>query len=134
MFELALLGLVGLVALIVGLVVAWIIASIPVYFAAKLITGGRAALGQAMAATLLGTVVYAIVSFLFGVLLSPALGSATPAIATLAAFLVWVWVYKSSFSTGWLQAVGIAILASVIVYVFNAAVTYMLGTLLPGIF
>jgi len=126
--------LVWLVALVVGLIVAWIVASIPVYFAAKLITGGKAGLGQAMVATLLGTVVYAIVRLLFGALLSPALGPAAPAIATLAAFLVWVWVYKSRFSTGWLQAVGIAILASVIVYAFNAAVAYMLGTLLPGIF
>lgn len=134
MFGLAVLGLVGLVVLIVGLVVAWIIASIPVYFAAKLITSGKAGLGQAMVATLLGTVVYAIVSFLFGVLLSPMLGSAAPAIATFAAFLVWVLVYKTSFSTRWLQAVGIAILASVIVYAFNAAIAYILGTLPSGIF
>ncbi|MGQ9719622.1 MAG: hypothetical protein ACUVWK_07305 [Nitrososphaerales archaeon] len=31
----------------------------------------------------------------------------------------WLWVYKSSFKTGWLQALGIALLAVVVFFILS---------------
>ncbi|MCL5318785.1 MAG: hypothetical protein M1503_11075 [Thaumarchaeota archaeon] len=51
----------NLIVTIVGLIILWLIISLPVYFAAEIVTGRRASLGGAMAATFLGAVVYIVV-------------------------------------------------------------------------
>jgi len=54
--------LLDLLILIVGLVILWIIVSIPVYIAGKIVTAGKSTFGEAMLATLFGPIVYVIVS------------------------------------------------------------------------
>ena len=107
-------GILAILVAIFALVVIWIIVSIPVYLAAKTLTDGRATLGQAMGTTLLGPIVYGIVSYLATFFLGSLGITQASLISLILAFLAWLAVYKSSFKTGWLQALGIAILATVI--------------------
>ncbi len=108
-------------------VLMWIIVSIPVYIAAKIIKGGEASFGQAMLATLLGPIVFAFVRTV-AVLFLGFLGVSQAALLTLVlAFIFWLWVYKASFSTGWLQAFGIALLA-IVVFIVLALI---IGILVP---
>ena len=53
--------LIDLIVVLVALIVLWIIVSLPVYAAAKVVTSGKATLGEAMAATLGGAIVYVII-------------------------------------------------------------------------
>jgi hypothetical protein len=108
-----------LMVVLAVLIALWIVVSIPVYIAAKAVTGGKASLGQAMIATLLGPIVFAIVRAI-AILFLGFLGVAPSALLALVlAFIAWLWVYKSSFDTGWLQALGIALLAIVVFFVLS---------------
>jgi len=119
--------LFSLIIIIVVLIVLWILVSIPVYIAAKAVTGGRASFGQAMLATLLGPIVFALVRYIAILFLGfLSIGSAS-LLALVLAFIAWLWVYKSSFHTGWLQALGIALLAIVVFIVLSL----IIGILVP---
>ena len=90
--------------------------------AAKALTGGKTRFGQAMGATLLGPLVYGLVS-VFATFFLGVFGVAQAGIiAFILAFLALLGVYKSSFNTGWMQALGIAILATIIIAIIWAFV------------
>lgn len=78
-----------------------------------------------MLATLLGPIVYVIVlvgvDFFFGSII----GSTANVWGYILAFIAWTAVYKSSFETGWLQAIAIAFLAVVMFIVLGI----IIGTL-----
>ena len=119
--------LFSLIIILVVLIVLWILVSIPVYIAAKAVTGGKASFGQAMLATLLGPIVFALVRYIAILFLGfLSIGSAS-LLALVLAFIAWLWVYKSSFHTGWLQALGIALLAIVVFIVLSL----IIGILVP---
>jgi hypothetical protein len=65
----------SIVALLIALVILWVIASIPVYIAGKIVTRGRASFGATMGATLGGILVYLVVLFGVSFFLSAVLGS-----------------------------------------------------------
>jgi hypothetical protein len=119
--------LVGLVLLIVVLVILWIIVSIPAYLAGKIVTGGKSTLGEAMAATVLGPIVYIIVRLGIDFFLAGVLGGAAIIIGYVLAFLAWIWVYKSIFKTGWLGGLAIAILAIIVFVIFSLIVGALFG-------
>jgi len=58
--------LTSLLVTIIGLIILWIIVSIPVWLAGKAVTGGKATFGEAMIATLFGPIVYAITLIIVG--------------------------------------------------------------------
>ena len=118
-------SLTGIIAVIVGLIILWIIVSIPVYLAGKIVTGGKSSLGDAMVATLFGPIIYGLTLFLVDFFLGGLLGAGSYLIALILAFVAWVWVYKASFKTGWLSALTISILA---VLIF-AAISILFGAL-----
>src|SRR5438445_6158274 len=91
--------LTGWLILIVSLVILWIIVSIPVYFAGKMVTEGKARFGQAMGATLGGGLIYFIVIFAFGFFLSPVLGPVAIILGLIVALIAWLAVYRASFDT-----------------------------------
>jgi hypothetical protein len=95
-----------LLVLIVGLVILWIIVSIPVYAAGKLVTTGRANFGQAMGATLGGGLAYFLVYFGVTFFLGAILGPTATIFALILALITWVAVYRASFDTSWLGAKG----------------------------
>jgi hypothetical protein len=122
-----------LIATIVGLVILWIIVSIPAYLAGKIVTGGRATLGEAMAATLLGPIVYFIMLVGVGFFLKGTLGGAAYALGYILAFVAWVWVYKHTFRTGWLGGLAIAIVAILVFLLFGLVVSASLGLIVPSV-
>ena len=96
--------------------------SIPVWLAGKAVTGGKATSGDAMLATLAGPIVYFIVSFLVGFFFSAIVGSVAFVFGYILALIAWIWVFKASFQTGWIQAILIALLAWVIYIVLSIVI------------
>jgi len=111
--------LTSLLVTIIGLIILWIIVSIPVWLAGKAVTGGKATFGEAMIATLFGPIVYAVTLIIVGYFLGGLIGSTAYVIALILAFIAWIWVYKASFRTGWVGGIAIAILAWIIFVVIS---------------
>jgi len=127
------ISLFSLLTIIFGLIVAWIIVSIPVYVAAKLVTKGKASLWNAMAATLLGPIVYAIVLVIVDLFLGEIVGGGY-LWGYILALLAWIWGYKSIFKTGWLGAIAIAILAVLVFIILGIMLGSLFGLVIPGQF
>lgn len=130
-------GIAELFVLLIALVILWMVVSIPVYLAARAVTSGRpkkATFGEAMGATLGGAIVYAIVLVLASVLLGAILGGLGLVLAFILAIVAWLAVYKSVFSVGWLGALGIAILAAIVLFIMNVILVALFGVALPSFF
>ncbi len=121
------------VAVIIGLIVLWVIVSIPVWIAAKLLTLGRARFTRAMLVTAVGPIIYAIVFFISATLLTAAIGNLTlpVIIAFIVAFIAWIWVFKKGFDTGWLRALGIAFLAVIVFAVIGVLISLVIQAIVP---
>jgi hypothetical protein len=121
-------------AVIIGLIALWIIVTIPVWIAAKILTLGKAKFTRAMLVTAAGPIVYGIVFFISAAVLTVALGDSTmPAIiAFILAFIAWIGVFKKGFDTGWIRALAIAILATVVFAVIGVIITLITQAIVPG--
>lgn len=119
---------------IIGLIILWIVVSIPVWLAGKAITGSQASFGDALLATLAGPIVYFIVTWAVDFFLGSIIGATAYIFGYILALIAWVWVYKASFGTGWLKAVLIAILAWVIFVVLSFIVGALFGVAYPSPF
>lgn len=121
-------------AVIVGLIALWIIVTVPVWIAAKILTLGKARFTRAMLVTAVGPIVYAIVFFVSAAVLTIALGDPVlPAvIAFIIAFIAWIGVFKKGFDTGWLRALAIAILAIAVFAIIGAIITLIMQAIVPG--
>jgi hypothetical protein len=124
----------SLLVTIIGLIILWIVVSIPVWLAGKAVTGGKATFGEAMLATLFGPIVYAITLVVVDFLLGGLIGSTGYIIALILAFIGWIWVYKASFKTGWLGGIAIAILAVIIFIVISIIFGAIFGLIVPAPF
>ena len=120
----------GILYTIVGLIILWIIVSIPVWLAGKAVTEGKATFGDALLASLAGPIVYFVVVFLVGYFL----GAPALIFGYILALIAWVWVFKASFQTGWLRAILIAILAWVIFVVLSIIIGTLFGLVYPAPF
>ncbi|HZA47392.1 MAG TPA: hypothetical protein VE521_00525 [Nitrososphaera sp.] len=120
-------------AVIIGLLVLWIIVSIPVWVAAKILAMGRVSFSRAMLVTALGPVVAAIVFFIFAALLTAIIGDPTVPviIGLIVAFVAWIGVFKRGFHTGWLRALGIAILAIIVFAVIGLIISLLMQLIVP---
>jgi hypothetical protein len=116
-----------------GLVILWIIVSVPVHIAGKIVTAGESTLGDAMLATLFGPIIYLVTLFLVNYFLGPLVGSAY-VWALILAFLAWVGVFKASFKTGWLKALAIALLAILVFATISLLFGTLLGVMVPAPF
>ncbi len=128
------LTLVNVLVLIIGLIILWIIVSIPVYIAGKIVTGGESTLGDAMIATLFGPIIYTITLFLVDFVLGALIGSGAYIWALVIAFFAWIGVFKASFKTGWLGAFAIAILAVLVFAAISILFGLLLGIMVPAPF
>ncbi len=105
----------SIIFVLVALFVAWVIASVPLYLAAKVVARQHATFGRAMAATVLGPVLMYLFLFVFTFVFLPLSGSILFAvIAFIVAVVVLSWVYAAIFRTSLLGGVGIAIIAAII--------------------
>jgi hypothetical protein len=120
-------------SVIIGLLLLWIIVSIPVWAAAKILTAGRVKFSQAMLVTAVGPIIYAIVFLISATVLSAAIGDpALPLIiGFIIAFIAWIWVFKKGFDTGWFRALGIAILAIIIFAVIGVIISLIIQAIVP---
>jgi hypothetical protein len=123
--------LVSLIVLIISLIILWVIVSIPVYLAGKVVTSGRSTFGEAMLATLFGPIIYAITLFVADTFLGAIIGGAASVIALILAFIAWVWVFKASFKTGWLGGLGIAILSVIVFWILSIILGFLFGSITP---
>ncbi|MFQ5941845.1 MAG: hypothetical protein ACE5KA_09140 [Nitrososphaerales archaeon] len=121
----------GIIAIIPALLGIWIIVSIPVYIAARVVTSGRAKFIQAMGATILGPLAYLVVVIISTAILGSIVGGLATLPAIILALIVWLWVYKASFKTGWLAAIGISILAIIVFIAASFVVMIAMSILLP---
>jgi hypothetical protein len=119
---------------IVGLIILWAIVSIPVYFAGKAITGGKSDFGDAMGATLGGGIAYFLVYYVVAFFLGAVLGSSATIFALILAVLVWLAVFRAAFRTNWLGAIGIVIVAYVILLVLDYILLAAFGVKFPNFF
>ena len=117
----------GVIVYIIGLVILWIVAAVPVYFSATAIMGERGSFGDAMGATLGGVAVYYIVFFVVAIALGAVIGPSADAIGLVLGFLGWLAVFRGSFRTSWLGAVGIAVLAWVILLFIDFVLVAIFG-------
>ncbi len=120
-------------AVIIGLLVMWIIVSIPVWVAAKILTMGRVSFSRAMLVTALGPIVSAVVFFIFAALLTAIVGDTTlpVIIGLIVAFVAWIGVFKRGFHTGWLRALGIAMLAVIVFAVIGLIISLLMQVIVP---
>src|SRR5580658_4035944 len=121
----------GLLILAITLVVLWIVVSVPVFIAGELMTDGRADFGMAMGATLGGAVMYVLVLWAGTFILTPILGASALAASFVLALLVWLAVYRASFETGWLQAIGIVAVSWLVLFVMDVILTSFFGVSFP---
>src|SRR3972149_6803747 len=119
---------------IIGLIILWIIASIPAYLAGKAVTGGKASFGQAMGATLGGTIIYGIVLIGVTLFLGTLIGASAGFWALILGFIAWLAVYRASFDTGWLGALAIAVLSVFVFLILNILLGSLFGVALPDLF
>jgi hypothetical protein len=119
---------------IVSFIILWIVVSIPVWLAAKALTGGHATFGEALVATLAGPIVFYIVTFLVGLFLGVVIGTGAFVIGWILALIAWIWVYKASFKTGWIRAILIAFLAWIIFIVLSFIIGALFGVSYPSPF
>lgn len=125
---------IDLVVFLVGLVILWILVSIPAYVAGKVVTGGRATIGEAMTATLGGAIVYFVVLISVSFFLGSVIGPSAGAFALLLALLAWLAVYRAAFETSWFGALAIAILAVVVTFLLVLIVGALFGHSAPDYF
>ena len=128
------LTLFNVLVLGAGLVIIWIIVSIPVHVAGKFITAGKSSLGDAMVATLFGPVTYAVTLFIVDSLLGPVIGSSTYVWALFIAFVAWVGVFKASFRTRWFSTLAISVVAILVFAGVSLIFGSLLGIVVPAPF
>ncbi len=115
----------------VALVILWIIVSIPVYFAGKLVKGGKASFGDAMVATLGGGIVYFLVFYGVDIFLGALLGPVALVFGFILALVAWLAIYKASFNTSWVGALGIVVLAWLLLIILDAVLALIFRVTLP---
>ncbi len=122
----------GLLVLAIALLVLWIIVSVPVYVAGKLITTGKGEFGDAMVATLGGAIVYVIVLFGGTLLLSFVISAnAALVLSFVLALIAWVAVYANAFNTSWLGGAAIAIVGWAVLVVIDLLLISLFGVTIP---
>ena len=124
----------SLLLLGIGLIILWVIVSIPVYIAGKVVTDGESTLGDAMISTLFGPIVYVITLFAVEFLLGELLPMGAYILALLIAFIAWVGVFRASFKTNWLGALAIALLAILVFAGMSVLFGSLLGVMVPAPF
>jgi hypothetical protein len=124
----------ALIIAAVALIILWIIISIPVYFAGKMITAGKANFGQAMGATLGGGLIYFIVFYGVAFFLGALLGPSAVILGFILALIAWLAVYRASFETSWIGALGIVLVAWIVLIVLDLFLTRAFGIAFPDFF
>lgn len=123
-------SVIGIAVLIIVLLLLWVIVSLPVYAASRLVTKGKS-LGQAMGATLGGALAYFIVFYGGAIILGTVLGSSGVTLAFLLALVVWLAVYRAALETSWFGAIAIVIVAWIVFFIIDIILVSAFGVTFP---
>ncbi len=99
---------------IVAFVVSLLVGGLGIYVGARIVVG-RSSYGHALTTALVGAVVWAIASIFIGWL---------PLVGPLLVLLAWIWVVKSRYGVGWVDAAIIGFLAWVAAVVILAVLPF----------
>jgi len=124
----------GIFVYIIGLIILWIIVSVPVYFAGRAVKGKNASFGDALGATLGGVIVYYLVFFAVAYFVGAVIGSPADVLALLLGLIAWLAVFRAAFATGWLGAIGIVVIAWLILLVLDFFLVAAFGVRFPDFF
>lgn len=116
------------VGFILTIIIAWIIISIPIYLAAKIISRKHTTFGKAMLAAIAAPLVTLFVFFIVSVGLVLFIGPFAILLGFIVAIAVLSYVYASIFDTGLLGGFAIALLGTIITYVVSLLVALLIGT------
>lgn len=98
----------------------WIVSSLSLWLAGRVVVGKRASLLGAFLITLIGPLIVGFSLLFTATFLGPILGA-------LIALFVWLGLVKAIFQTGWLAAIGISILSIFMLMVVTLMVAGLLG-------
>jgi hypothetical protein len=119
---------------LVGFIILWVLVSVPVYLAGKVVTSGQSTLGDAMIATVFGPIVYVVTLLVVNLLFTALIGPTAYIVALVLAFIAWVGVFKASFGTGWFSSLAIALLAILVYAAISTLFGILLGVMVPAPF
>jgi hypothetical protein len=122
----------GIFIYAIGLLILWVIISIPVYLAGKLITRGNSDFLDAMGATLGGGLAYFLVYFAVSYFLGAVIGDSATIFGVVIAVLFWIAIYKVAFRTTYIKAVAIVVLSWLILIVLDLVLVQTLGVRVPN--
>lgn len=111
---------------IINLVVQWLVMAIVLMLAGKMIAGMEVTFMKALIASLLGSIVSAILYYVFLVFLFAFWWAAGIVI-----FIVWLLIIRYYFGTGCIGALIVAILAFIIYLIFAWLFAFFLAPMLP---
>lgn len=115
-------SIVPLVGIILTIIIAWIIISIPLYLAGKMISGKHTTFGKAMIAAIVAPLITMFFFFVVTIGLTVFLGPFALLVGAIIAVLVLSYIYGSIFDTSLLGGFGIAILGTIITYIMAVVV------------
>ncbi|HXW95363.1 MAG TPA: hypothetical protein VEJ19_06640 [Nitrososphaerales archaeon] len=110
------------------------VVSIPVYFAGRAMKGRDARFGQALGATLGGVVVYYVVYFAIAFFLGAVIGPSADVFALVFGLVAWLAVFRGAFHTSWLGAIGIVLIAWLILLVLDFILVAAFNVKFPNFF
>ena len=116
---------------IIGLVVLWILVSIPVWYATKAVTGIKTSFGEASMATLAGPIVYFSVTFSIDLVIGTISGSVAFLFGYILALITWIWTFKDDFRTDWIPTILIALLAWIVFIASSVIVGFVFRMVCP---
>ncbi len=122
------LTLGSITVIILTILVSWIIISIPIYLAGKIISGKHTTFGKAMVAAIAAPIITLIFFFIVTIGLTIFLGPLAIVIGFIVSIIVLSYVYASIFDTGLLGGFAIAVLGTIITYVVSFIVALLIGT------
>jgi len=114
-------------ALLMSSVIAWIVVSLPIYVASKLLSR-KSSFIRAMVASLGSSLLFSLV-FLIVLHLGPSV--ITAPLGLLLGFLAGLLVFKEVFEVGWFRAFMITVLAYLVFMVIAALISLILTPFIP---
>ena len=115
-----LLGQFRVVMDLVPLILGWIVTSLVLFIAGRIVSGREATLGEAFMIALVGPI-------LIGITMLITKSFFGPLLSLLIAFIIWIWTIKTVFDIGWGAAFLISILSSITLVVVIVITAILLG-------
>lgn len=122
----------SMLLVLVAIFLSWVITSIPLYLAAKFVTGRKATFLKAMMASFIGFVFIGISEIIFGLILFPFGIAISMLISLLILSLIYGTIFDTGIVGGFLIAVISFIISLVLLFIFAAIFGVAFSLVQPG--